>query len=161
MRDLASIQSIKDLQPIPGADRIECATVLGWKTVVKKNEFRVGELCVFFEIDSLIPRADWNEFLIPKEKKNATHARIKTVCLRGQESQGLAIPIEVLSEIEPSIADKKENEDVTELLGVEKYEVPIPVQLAGKVRGGFPSIIPITDEKRIQKYPEVIDELRG
>ena len=44
MRQLASIQRIVDLQPIPNADKIETATVLGWKCVVKKGEFKTGDL---------------------------------------------------------------------------------------------------------------------
>ncbi len=55
MRQLASIQKILKLEPIEGADAIVCATVLGWQLVVKKDEFKVGELCVYVEIDSILP----------------------------------------------------------------------------------------------------------
>ena len=54
-RKLASIQRITDLQPIEGADLIEVASVLGWKVVVKKGEFQVGDLAVYMEIDSVPP----------------------------------------------------------------------------------------------------------
>ena len=54
---LASIQVVTDLRPIPGADRIEAATVLGYQTVVKKGEFRVGGLCVWHEPDTSSPTA--------------------------------------------------------------------------------------------------------
>lgn len=47
MRKLASIQKIKALDPIEGADAIERASVLGWQLVVKKDEFKVGDLCVY------------------------------------------------------------------------------------------------------------------
>ena len=55
MRKLASIQKIKALKPIEGADAIEKATVLGWQLVVKKGEFNVGDMAVYCEIDSLMP----------------------------------------------------------------------------------------------------------
>ncbi|WP_337564108.1 hypothetical protein [Megasphaera sp.] len=55
MRKLASIQKIISLTPIPNADRIELARVLGWKCVVKKGEFKVGDKCVYIEIDSIPP----------------------------------------------------------------------------------------------------------
>lgn len=43
-----------------------------------------------------------------------------------------------------------EGTDLTEILGVIKYEPPIPAELAGKVKGNFPSFIHKTDEERIQ-----------
>ena len=51
---LASIQTINDIRPIPGADRIEAATVLGYQTVIKKGEFRPGDLCVWHEPDTVV-----------------------------------------------------------------------------------------------------------
>jgi len=55
MRKLASIKRIDAIDPIIGADLIECATVGGWKVVVKKNEFQPGDFGIYFEIDSWIP----------------------------------------------------------------------------------------------------------
>ena len=54
MRQLATIRKIEDLQPIEGADLIEVASIGGWKVVVKKGEYAVGDLAVYFEIDSWI-----------------------------------------------------------------------------------------------------------
>ena len=54
-RKLASIRKIKELLPIEGADAIEVAVVDGWKVVTKKGEFKPGDLCVYFEIDSFLP----------------------------------------------------------------------------------------------------------
>jgi len=66
MRKLASIQKIKSLSSIEGADAIEKATVLGWQLVVKKGEFQVGDLAVYCEIDSLLPDRPEFEFLKPR-----------------------------------------------------------------------------------------------
>lgn len=55
MRKLASIRKIAELNPIEGADAIEVATIDGWKVVVKKGDFQVGELAVYLEIDSWVP----------------------------------------------------------------------------------------------------------
>lgn len=55
MRKLATIQRVLSLNPIPDADAIEVAQVLGWKVVVKKGEFNVNDLVVYCEIDSLMP----------------------------------------------------------------------------------------------------------
>jgi len=65
MRKLASIQLIRSLEAIDGADAIEKATVLGWQLVVKKGEFQVGDLCVYCEIDSLMPERPEFGFLKP------------------------------------------------------------------------------------------------
>lgn len=152
-RKLASIQVIKDLRPIPNSEFIECAEILGWTVVVKKGEFKVGDKCVFFEIDSLIPRAPWNDFLSDKNKPNAP-IRLKSVRLRGQLSQGLAIPISVFG------LDLVEGEDVTEKLGVEKYEPQIPAVLSGLAIGSFPGFIHKTDELRVQSFPGVMEEMK-
>jgi RNA ligase (TIGR02306 family) len=66
--------------------------------------------------------------------------------LRGQLSQGLLTPIP------DGILDPKEGDDLTEALDIVKYEPPIPAQLAGKIKGVFPSFIPKTDETRIQNF---------
>src|ERR1041385_9311328 len=60
---LASIQVITDIRPIEGADRIEAATVLGYQTVIKKGEFRPGDLCVWHEPDTVTADRPEYEFL--------------------------------------------------------------------------------------------------
>ena len=108
--NLASIQKITKLSPIEGADLIEKASVLGWEVVVKKDEFKEGSLCVYIQIDTVVPELPEYEFL--RERK----FRVRTIKLRKQISQGLIIPLPVGS--------WKEGDDVTELLGIKKYEKP-------------------------------------
>jgi len=148
MRKLATIQKIKDLQPIEGADKIEKATVLGWQLVVKKEDFKAGDYCVYCEIDSVLPEKPEFEFLRPRK------FRIKTVKLRGQISQGIAFPINILKEYEK--VEIKEGFDVSDIIGVKKYEPPPTVMMSGKVKGSFPGFIPKTDEMRIQSVPDVL-----
>ena len=91
-RKLASIQKVLDLQPIEGADVIEVATINGWKLVVKKGEFEVGDLAVYFEIDSFLPIREEFEFLRKSSYKKMGDKegfRLRTIKLRGQISQGL------------------------------------------------------------------------
>jgi RNA ligase (TIGR02306 family) len=151
MRKLASIQRIKALEPIEGADAIEKATVLGWELVVKKGEFKTGDLVVYCEIDSILPDRPEYEFLKPRGM------RIRTIRLRGQVSQGICFPLSVL----PKDFVLEEGADCTEALGVVKYEPPIPAQLAGLVKGHFPSFIPKTDETRVQVLQDVLDKYQG
>jgi RNA ligase (TIGR02306 family) len=151
MRTLATIQRIKALTPIEGADAILKATVLGWQLVVKKGEFQVGDLAVYCEIDSLMPDRPEFEFLKPRGM------RIRTVRLRGQISQGICFPLSIL----PPGTELVEGADVTDLLGVTKYEPPIPASLSGVAKGAFPGFVPKTDETRVQVLQELLDKYAG
>ena len=154
-RNLVTTQKILDLQPLPGADAIEVAQVLGWKCVVKRGEFSVGDKCVYFEIDSLLPVADWTDFL---RKGDQRPFRLRSITLRKQLSQGLALPLNV---VPLQSGDYEIGQDVTEMLGVTKYEAQIPAELAGICKGNFPSFIPKTDEPRLQSFPDLVNEVRG
>lgn len=156
-RKLASVVKVLDIKPIPGADAIEVATVKGWNVVVKKNEYKVGDLAIYYEIDSYLPIKPEFEFLRKSSYKKMADGtegfRLKTVKLRGQISSGLLTPLTF---------EAVEGEDVTERLGVIKYEPPIPAQLAGLVKGLFPTWIPKTDEVRIQNYEKDVGiDIRG
>jgi len=179
-RKLASIQKINKLEPINGADNIEKATVLGWELVVKKGEFKENDLCVYCEVDSVLP--DRKEFEFLRERK----FRIRTVKLKGQVSQGICFPLNVL----PSYNRKmkmgyEENKDVTELLGVTKYESKSEIQervqetvksnriqkflkrykwyrnlFTTKSKSQFPAFIKKTDEDRIQLFPNIYNDYK-
>jgi len=167
MRKLASIQTISGLEPIANADAIEKARVLGWCVVVKRGEFRPGNKVVYCEIDSLLPERPEFEFLRAGCFKPAilegetviqpAGFRIKTVKLRGQVSQGICFPLSIL----PPQAPTDEGADVTELLGIRKYEPPLPLGMGGKVKGGFPEFIAKTDEIRVQVLLPVLERHRG
>lgn len=159
-RKLASVQYIHDVTPIEGADAIECAHVLGWQVVTKKGEFSVGDIGVYFEIDSFLPIRPEFEFLRKSSYKKTDLMgegfRLRTARLRGQLSQGLLLPMSILPEEEYAIGD-----DVTEVLGVRKFEIEERATTGGNVKGLMPYDIPKTDELRIQSFPELVDELRG
>jgi len=150
-RKLATIEKILDIQPIKNADKIEVATVRGWKVVVKKNEFKVGDWCIYIEIDSVLPPKPEFEFLA-----NSKY-RIKTRKMRNQISQGIVFPLSILPHKMPFLS---EGTDVTDILQITKYEPPIPAQLSGISKGSFPSHSVKTDEERIQNLVENYEELK-
>jgi RNA ligase (TIGR02306 family) len=83
--------------------------------------------------------------------------RLRTMKLRGQISQGLLLPISILDQFDLTDCGDKvrpENlvvgDDVSELLGIVKFEQAVPAELAGEVKGMFPSFIPKTDQERVQ-----------
>jgi RNA ligase (TIGR02306 family) len=158
MRKLATIRMIDSIDPIENADAIEVATVGGWKVVVKKGEFEKEDLAIYCEIDSWIPH-EIAPFLSkgkePKEFEGIKGERLRTVRLRGQLSQGLLLPLHSLSEEVQEYCQNidyhdPEGIDLTEQLGIVKWEPKIPAQLAGQVKGNFPEGVPKTDQERIQ-----------
>src|SRR4051812_2801392 len=168
MRQLASIQTVNAVEPIPNADAIEKVRVLGWWVVAKKGEHRPGDKVVYCEIDSLLPERPEFEFLRASCFKPAQSDpdggvvlpagfRIKTAKLRGQVSQGICFSLSLL----PPGAPVDEGADVTDLLGVLKWEPPAPVGMGGKVKGGFPGFLPKTDETRVQVLEPVLQRHRG
>lgn len=161
-RKLATIRIISDIQPIEGADAIELAIVDGWKVVVAKGVgHKVGDYIVYCEIDSFLPIKDEFEFLrktsYKKLKDGSEGFRLKTIKLRGQVSQGLILPMSVFGDFGWTAY---EGLDVSERLGITKYELPIPAELQGKVKGSFPSFIPKTDEERVQNLTKEYEMLK-
>jgi RNA ligase (TIGR02306 family) len=154
-RKLASIRTITDIQSIPDADSIEVVSIGGWKVVSKKGEYKVGDMCVYCEIDSFLPILPQYEFLRKSSYKKMSDGtegfRLKTIKLRGQVSQGLVLPITVL----PGGRTLFDGMDVTDVLGITKYEPPIPSNLSGQVKGHFPSFLQKTDEERVQNLADV------
>jgi RNA ligase (TIGR02306 family) len=151
-RKLVSVRKITNITPIEGADKIELATIDAWKVVVAKDvNHKVDDMVIYCEIDSFLPIKEEFEFLRKSSYKKMSDGiegfRLKTIKLRGQVSQGLILPMSV---VEYTNVQFEVGMDVTNLLGVTKYEPPIPAELAGKVKGLFPSFLYKTDEERIQ-----------
>jgi RNA ligase (TIGR02306 family) len=157
-RKLASIQTIVEVRDIPGADRIQVAKVNAWETVIRKDEYKAGDLCIFCEVDSILPFAPWSDFL--RDKKNPEKPiRLRTLRLKKQLSQGLALPLSILPE---TIHQWEVGEDVTEKLGIVRYDPPIPTCLAGQVKRPFPTeLVDKTDELRVQSFPGLVSEFKG
>ncbi|HVF85051.1 MAG TPA: RNA ligase (ATP) [Abditibacteriaceae bacterium] len=164
-RKLASIQRVLAIEPIPNADAIELARINGWQCVVKKNEFQVGSLGVFLEIDSVPPDTQTFDFLwqpkpkegepLPDKIERPASFRIRTMKLRGMLSQGLLLPLNQFG-----LNEASEGDDVTETLSVTKYDPPLPFA-RDELRAMFPGYVPKTDEMRVQSVPQVLDEMRG
>jgi RNA ligase (TIGR02306 family) len=158
-RKMATIRRIDEIRPIQDADAIEAYRVGGWWVVDKKNAHKVNDLVVYVEIDAFIPH-EIAPFLSkgkePREYNGVKGERLRTVKLRGTTSQGLLLPLSILPHSLgfEFATDKTVGEDVSLWLGIQKWEAPIPAQLAGDVEGVFPTVIPKTDQERIQNLTE-------
>lgn len=171
MRKLAKIVRIDSVVNHPNADRLDLCKVGGWQVVAKRDLYKTGDLAIYLEIDSWVPH-DVDPSLTkeghePKVYNGVPGQRLRTVCLRGELSQGLLIPINVGIGGFLSVKDKQgetvlvdEGQDVTEVLGIQKWEMEIPAQLAGQAKGSFPSQFPKTDQERVQNLTKMIEELR-
>lgn len=161
-RKLCSIQKIYNIRDIPGADKIQVANVLGWTVVVEKNKFKDQDKVIYCEVDSILPEEPEYEFLRPR------HFRIRTIRLRQTISQGICFPLSLLEgkkypddTRDNPIYEFDEGRDVTPLLGVKLYQPPIPAQIAGLVKGPFPSFLSRTDETRVQVLQDVLTRYKG
>lgn len=181
-RKLASIRQISEIRPIEGADAIETAIVDGWAVVTAKtNGYRINDKVIYVEIDSWVPN-EIAPFLTkegkePSEYNGVKGERLRTVKLRGQVSQGLLLPLDI---IKPYLTDEwlpggyvvmtngeeirlwETGTDLTGILGIQKWEAPIPANMSGKVAGAFPSdLIPKTDQERVQNLADEVFEYIG
>jgi hypothetical protein len=176
MRKLASIQVISEIRDIPGADKIKVCNLrgLGWECVIKANEFNTEDKIIYVECDSIMPEKPEFEFL--RDRK----FRVKTIKLRKQTSQGLVLPLSMLPN-----GNYNEGDDVTELMGIKKYDPQsieeqsmvassksnsktlkflmqfsafryIYLKLNRKEKGSFPSGVSKTDEENIQNCVNII-----
>lgn len=179
MRKLATVRRISNVRPIPNADKIEVVQIDGWEVVVsKRDNFMRGDKVVYVEIDSKMPETPEYEFL--KSRKYI----VKTVVMRGQVSQGLVLPLDILPKGKYEVGD-----DVTDILGVKKYDpeseteneiflgnlkksrnpfVKILIRfkwfrkryLKSSKKDKFPSWIKKTDEERIQNKPQLFEKIK-
>lgn len=118
MRKLASVEKIVDIQPIEGKDKIELTKVLGWNVVVQKGEFKLGDLCVYIEPDTLLPEKEEFEFLRKRcYSKKYGGFRIRVMKLGSIYSQGIVFPLSILDSTKV-----KEGQDVSSILNVKAYD---------------------------------------
>lgn len=173
-RTLARVVTIDELLPIEGADRIELAIVGGWQVVVQKGLYEPGVTkAIYFEVDSLLDttRPYFNSLSTLSSKllhevDGKVFARIKTMKLRKQLSQGFCVP---LSDTGVPV-DTEVGADLTKALGVIKYEKTEEKNMndtgsaggakSGFKKLGFPAFVPKTDQTRVQNialYPRIAE----
>lgn len=166
MRKLASIRVIRELRPINWATQIELAIIDGWQTVVKKGEFCPGDLCVYCEIDTVLPNISAFNFL---EKFQFT---VKTLKMRDTLSQGIIFPLSIITEALQELDQPKRDTydkfmldnnfkfipgmDVSDFIGATL--LPEQEFSDASIRGAFPHNVPKTEEDRVQN---VVDYING
>lgn len=160
----------------PNADALELAVVGDYRSIVRKGQFRTGDLGVYIPEAALVPEWLIEELGLTGRLAGRDKNRVKAVKLRGILSQGLIYPVLSLNangEVKYAVAgeaginpesnsqndfiDVSEGDDVTEFLGITKYEPPIPSSMSGEVYNAL-GCTPHYDIENIKKYPDVLVE---
>jgi len=160
MRKLATIQKVKQILEIKDSDFIELIRFedIGWQCVAKKNEFSIGDLGVYFEVDSFLPLSNQNfEFLHKTSYRKMFTGeegyRLRTIKMRGSLSQGLFLPLVSF----PELTNSNVLEDVTEKLNVIKWEREPSISMSGDIIADYPSHTPKSNQPRIQNCMEYFE----
>jgi RNA ligase (TIGR02306 family) len=148
-----TVERIAETWPHANADRLELARVasMPWQFVIAKGQFRPGDVVVYLPIDSILPPRIIEALGLVGKLSGAAKNRVKTIRLRGEISQGLvATPGKVLPE-HFDVATLREGQDVTELLGVIRYEPePEPCQAGTLVP--LPTGVSLYDIEGAERY---------
>mgnify|MGYP000223230829 CR=1 FL=1 len=149
---LVTIEQIATREKHPNADRLHIYTLegLAWQ-VVSNVKYEVGDIVGFVHTDTVAPDNGKFEFL--RDAK----FRIKPIKLRGVRSNGMLLPTSEINDLHEHLPF---GADIGEEIGFKKYHKPQPLTLGGEVAGPFPkSIVPQTDEERLQNMPQLIEAL--
>lgn len=151
--NMATVRLIDEILVHNNADALEIAVIGGWQCVVKKGEFKAGDLVIYIEADAWVPNTLAPFLQKPNSKLRAYNGiegnRLRHARFRGELSQGLVLPL---------TDNYPEGFDLTEMLSVQKWEKEIPAVLRGDARGNFPSEIPKTDQPRIQNINRNLEQ---
>lgn len=157
--NLATVERVLKVEHHPNADKLDIIRVLGYDCIVGRDAYKENDLVVFIQPDSILPiDKAWAQ----EPLRYCSRARVKAIRLRGSWSMGLvlnlSVPDSMMDAEDADLAEYIEGDDLTEMLGVTKYEPPLPTNL--QARGGLPFQIPKTDEERYQNLRK-LDDLMG
>ena len=131
----------------PDADRLELACIGDYYSIVLKGQFQTGDICAYIPEASVVPASLIAKMGLEGKLAGPAHNRVKAIKLRGILSQGLVYPM----------PDHPQGMDVADILGITKWEPPIPTNMSGQVehRLGHTLKFPV---ENIKKYPEMFQE---
>ena len=156
-----TIEKIKAIDEHPNADRLELATVLGWQCVVEKDLYDVGDMVVYFPVDVILTEELEALIFGPDPKIKLKKSRIRTIKLRGAISQGLVVPLSLITPVFSVLGTEGKN--IAKELGVTKYE-PVPsggLKTSGgqqkKARECNPAFKKYTNINHLKNYPGALE----
>ena len=106
----------------PDADALEIARIGGYRSVIRKGSFRTGDLVAYIPENAVLPAPLLEELGLSGRLAGSEKNRVKAIKLRGVLSQGICYPAR---------PEWLEGQDVAEILGIRKYEPPVPTSMDG------------------------------
>lgn len=163
---------LDDVLPHPNADRLELAQIGGYRSIVKKGEYQKGDAVIYIPEDSIVPETILEFLGLTGRLAGPDKNRVRAIRLRGILSQGLVVPLKPAptegdfyfltfnpDETQAAIALLFElGSDAASLLGIKKYEAPIPTSLAGEVWNAGKARTISYDVENIKRYPSAFQE---
>jgi len=137
MADWKISKEIAEVKQHANADALDIVKLGTYQLVSGKGNYQTGDVVILIPEKSVLTNGDMiKEY--EKYLSGPKHDRVKAVQLRGEISQGITWPMDNLEAVFGGrIADLIEaapiGEDISELMGITKYEAPIPANMAGDV----------------------------
>ncbi|RKT11650.1 RNA ligase (TIGR02306 family) [Streptomyces sp. 1114.5] len=139
----------------PNADALELAQVGLYRAVVAKGVYRTGEHAIYIPEQSVLPEELIEELGLTGKLAGSLANRVKAVRLRGELSQGIVCRPAALAGTDLAVAAER-GEDFAELLGVVKWQPPVPTSMSG-VAVSAPELLPWVDIENLKRYPDVFE----
>lgn len=161
------VVQIDEVLPHPNADRLELAQIGGYVSIVQKGVHKKGDVIAYIPEGAIVPDVLIEEMGLTGRLAGSKKNRVKAVKLRQVLSQGLVYPLDYDSMGNAYIGPDrfKVGEDISEALGIVKYEPQIPIQMYGKVKHAHPGSTGAPyglalhfDVENIKKYPDVFED---
>jgi len=133
----------------PNADAIELARVGDYFSIIQKGYLKTGDLAVYIPEGALVPEFIQEEVGCLGKLAGSKKNRLKPSMLRGVLSQGLCYKAR---------DGWVEGQDMAQELGIEKYEPPIPVQLAGEILNVGHENVFTFDIENVKRFPHILQE---
>ena len=148
MNEFAVLTYEAKILPHPNADKIELCQIGDYQSIVQKRTINDGDVVAYIPEASIVPDELLEQLGLTGKLSGKAKNRVKAIKLRKVLSQGLIYPM----------LDRKPGEDVTEELGIIKYQPPVPQELKGRTLGtmyGKTLTYPIHN---IKQYPDELKE---
>ena len=159
------LTQIKAVSSHPNADKLDICTVYGFNVVAQKGRYKVGDRVIFIPVDSVITNKHLEDYLFPVDSKiKLTNHRIRQIRIRQYPSQGMLIDPNGLKDIGIYTDRYALEDDLSQLLGVIKYEPPV-VELpkpgrqgAGRRRNPHPNFHQYNGVENLKWFPDLFKD---
>lgn len=157
---MVEVCQIEKVEKHPNADRLDIVGIKGWRCITGKDEYVVGDKCIYIPIDSLLDDKAQQVLFPPDSKIKSSRGRIKTIKIRGAISQGMVVKPKVFNLEHCAIGS-----NVAGMIGVTKWEEPeLPSTVntygyAANKKQCNPNFHKYTDIENFKNFPDTFTPL--